>query len=150
MDSDSYSYNKMSEDVVDVLCKKTQSNSPLFYRILVGYNFCKAASMMRAKIRTKDRGDIPINLYAVNLAESGAGKGHSTNIMEDDVMRMFKERFLSETFPIVSEQHMAKMAVKPIDYGSIRASLKNRWWFLKRRQVLQELPDVVAVMRHKS
>ena len=112
MDSDSYSYNKMSEDVVDVLCKKTQSNSPLFYRILVGYNFCKAASMMRAKIRTKDRGDIPINLYAVNLAESGAGKGHSTNIMEDDVMHMFKERFLSETFPIVSEQHMAKMAVK--------------------------------------
>ena len=112
MDLDSFGYNKMSEDIVEVLCKKTQSNSPLFYRILVGYNFCKAASMMRTKIRTKDRGDIPINLYAVNLAESGAGKGHSNNIMEDDVMQMFKDRFLSETFPIISEQNIAKMAIK--------------------------------------
>ena len=100
------------EKMVKVLCKKTQNDSPLFFRVLVAYYFAKLASMMRTNIETQHRGTIPVNLYALNLASSGQGKGHSTNIMEDEVTHLFKERFLNETYPLISEASLAKLAVK--------------------------------------
>ena len=70
-DVESLEYNPTAEKVVDILCKKTQSDSPLFFRVLVAYYFSKVASMMRCKIATPDRGVIPVNMYAINLATSG-------------------------------------------------------------------------------
>lgn len=66
-------YNTTSERLVDVLCEKTQSNNPLFFRVLVGYYFSVMASSMRTTIVTHDRGDVPVNVYALNLAPSGFG-----------------------------------------------------------------------------
>jgi len=111
-DLDTISYNETAEKLVKTLCKKTQSNNHLFFHILVGYYFAKVASMMRASIDTHDRGVIPVNLYAVNLAPSGQGKGHSTNIVEEMVINQFKDRFLQETFPLVGEKHIKKLALK--------------------------------------
>ena len=68
--------------------------------------------MMRTTIATHDRGDIPVNLYALNLSTSGSGKGFSTNIMENGVIHLFRQRFLEETFPILAEQNLPKLAVK--------------------------------------
>ena len=56
------SYHQISERLVKVLCHKTQSTNPTFFRILAAYYFCKVASMMRAHVKTPDRGSIPINL----------------------------------------------------------------------------------------
>ena len=64
-------YHKKSEQLVQVLCAKTQNDAPEFFRILVAYYFAKVASMMRTKVKTLDRGTIPINVYAMNLAISG-------------------------------------------------------------------------------
>jgi hypothetical protein len=61
------------EKMVEVLCKKTQNYNPLFFRILVNYHMTKLASMMRINIITQDRGRIPINMYAINLGNSGLG-----------------------------------------------------------------------------
>ena len=68
--------------------------------------------MMRATIVTHDRGDIPVNMYALNLSTSGSGKGFSTNIMENEVINQFRSRFLEETFPILAEQNLPKLALK--------------------------------------
>jgi len=106
------SYNATSEKLVKILCQKTQSTNPLFFRILVAYYFSKVASMMRTNIGTHDRGVIPINMYAINLAVSGAGKGHSTNVVEDHVIHQFKQKFLEETFESVSHTHLAQLALK--------------------------------------
>lgn len=63
-----------SEKLVDILSKKTQnSNHKIFFRVLVAYYFSKIASAMRTNIRTHDRGVIPVNMYALNLATSGFG-----------------------------------------------------------------------------
>ena len=111
-------YHKTSDQLVDVLCQKTQSTNRLFFRVLVSYYFTKVASMMRTTIKTHDRGQIPVNVYALNLASSGEGKGHSTNIVEEQVINVFKERFLEETFIKISEGNLAKLAIK-------RATKKN-------------------------
>ncbi len=109
---DEMEYNPTSEQLVEILCSKTQNSNPLFFRVLVGYYFSLVASMMRTTIATHDRGDIPVNMYALNLSTSGSGKGFSTNIMENHVINQFRGRFLEETFPILAEQNLPKLALK--------------------------------------
>jgi hypothetical protein len=104
------SYFKLSEEIVDVLVAKTQSPNRHFFRILVAYYLSKVASMMRCNVETKDRGVIPVNTYVLNLMPSGAGKGHSTNIMEELIIAEFKEEFLEKIFPIKAHQYIAQLA----------------------------------------
>lgn len=109
---DEMEYHPTSEQLVQILCSKTQNSNPLFFRVLVGYYFSLVASMMRTTIATHDRGDIPVNMYALNLSTSGSGKGFSTNIIENHVINQFRGRFLEETFPILAEQNLPKLALK--------------------------------------
>ena len=109
---DEMEYHPASEKLVQILCSKTQNSNPLFFRVLVGYYFSLVASMMRTTIATHDRGDIPVNMYALNLSTSGSGKGFSTNIIENQVINQFRGRFLEETFPILAEQNLPKLALK--------------------------------------
>jgi hypothetical protein len=109
---DEMEYHPASEKLVSILCSKTQNDNPLFFRVLVGYYFSLVASMMRTSIATHDRGDIPVNMYALNLSTSGSGKGFSTNIIENSVINQFRQRFLEETFPILAENNMPKLALK--------------------------------------
>ena len=94
------------EALVDVLRDKTQNTDRSFYNVQVAYFLGKIASAMRATINTKDRGQIPVNIYAVNLATSGYGKGHSTKIMEDMILGGFRKRFTTETFNIIAADHL--------------------------------------------
>lgn len=104
-------HHPTSEKLVAALCEQTENNNPRFFRILVGYYFTLVASMMRASIQSY-RGDIPINMFAINLATSGAGKGHSTNLMKTRVLNLFRERFTSETFQLLADANLPKLANK--------------------------------------
>jgi hypothetical protein len=105
-------YNPTAEKLVEVLCKKTQNDNPLFFRVLVGYYFSLVASMMRCSVITHDRGDIPVSFYAINLSPSGSGKGFSTNIVEGSVINLFRQRFQEETYPLLAELNLPKIANK--------------------------------------
>ncbi len=94
------------EDIVDVLCNKTQNIDKGFFYATTAYFLAKMASCMRATIETKDRGEIPVNLYVLALAQSGFGKGHSVHIVENQLMKGFKTRFMEDTFPVISEQNL--------------------------------------------
>ena len=109
---DDMEYHPTTEDLVSVLRDKTQRDDSLFFRLLVGYYFCLAASQMRCFIATPDRGDVPINMYALNLAPSGYGKTMATNFMEEQVLNQFRQRFLEETFPALAELNLPKLANK--------------------------------------
>ena len=93
-------YFKFSEDIVDILVAKTQSQNRHFFRLLVAYYLSKVSSMMRCNIETRDRGVIPVNTYVLNLMPSGAGKGFLTNIMEEDIIDglILSEFFLKKWF----------------------------------------------------
>ena len=98
------------EDIVDVLCNKTQNIDRGFFRAEVAYFLAKMASCMRATIVTKDRGEISVNLYVLALATSGFGKGHSVNIVENEFLKGFKTRFMEDTFAVISEQNLWNIA----------------------------------------
>lgn len=98
------------EEIVSVLCNKTQNIDRGFFRVEAAYFLAKMASCMRATIVTKDRGEIPVNLYVLNLASSGFGKGHSVNIVENEFQKGFRKRFMEETFPMIAEQHLWNIA----------------------------------------
>lgn len=99
-----------SERLVEILCNKTQNTNPLFFRVIVAYYFSQVASMMRCNIMTMDRGEIPVNMYAINLMTSGGGKGLSKNIMEDLVVNQFVENFTESTFPLLAAKNLPKLA----------------------------------------
>ena len=107
---DEMEFHPTAEKLVDVLCHKAQQEDRLFFRVLVAYYFSMMASQMRCTIDTPDRGKIPVNMYALNLAPSGLGKGLATNVLEEEVINQFKDRFLEETFPLLAETNLPKIA----------------------------------------
>jgi hypothetical protein len=98
------------EEIVEVLCNKTQNTDKGFFRTEVAYFLGKMASTMRAVVMTKDRGEIPVNIYALALATSGFGKGYSVNIFENELLKPFKKRFMEDTFNVVSEKSLWDIA----------------------------------------
>ena len=108
---DEMQYHPTSEKLVETICNRTQSVEPLFFRVLVAYYFANTASHMRCCIATPDMGEIPVNLYALNLAPSGFGKGRSINILEEEVFNQFRRRFLEETFPLLAEINLPKLSL---------------------------------------
>lgn len=109
---DQMAYHQTSEELVGILRAKTQADDSLFFRIMIGYYFSLAASQMRCTIRTPDRGDVPVNMYALNLAPSGYGKTTAINVLEHSLLKPFRSTFLDETFPLLAEQNLNKIAVK--------------------------------------
>lgn len=98
------------EEIVDILCNKTQNMDRGFFRAEVAYFLAKMASIMRATIVTQDRGEVPVNLYVLALATSGFGKGFSVNIVENEFLSGFKKRFMEDTFPVLAEQNLWAIA----------------------------------------
>lgn len=156
LDFDQMEYHPDSEKLVEILCNKTQNSNPLFFRVLVGYYFAMVASMMRTTIETHDRGDIPVNLYALNLSPSGTGKGVSTGLIENSVIDRFRYRFLEETFPLLAEQNLPKLANK----RAIRKAVDPDDELIKVQKEFDQLgtlvfsfdsgtPAAVKQMRHK-
>lgn len=110
--------NEGVERIVNLLNNRTQNNNKDFFRSIVCYFLAKMAASMRASINTKDRGNIPVNLYSINLATSGFGKGHSISILENEIFNGFQELFEESTLPYIAHQNIKKIA----DY---QAELRN-------------------------
>src|SRR6218665_257228 len=110
LDLSTINHHPCLEDIVNVLCNKTQNVDKGFFRAEVAYFLAKMAAAMRANVLTKDRGEIPVNIYALALATSGFGKGHSVNIVENEFLKGFKTRFMEDTFPVIAEENLWKIA----------------------------------------
>ena len=112
-DLEKLEFNPVQEEVVKILMARTQNNDPSFFRLMVAYFFTKIASMMRVHVKADTyEGLVPVNMYVINLAVSGSGKGRSINIIEDHVIDKFRERYLNETFPGISDKTLAKLAIR--------------------------------------
>ena len=103
-------YFPLQEKLVKILSQKTQNRDLKFFRLLVAFYMAQVASSMRCSVKSQDRGVIPVNMYAINLAGSGYGKGNSTNILVDDVLHKFRKRFTNETFPNIVDESLDEIA----------------------------------------
>jgi hypothetical protein len=93
-------------ELVDVLCSRTEKKDRGFFQATVAYYLSMMASSMRATIELKNKSEIPVNAYVIALAKSGYGKGHSVYIMEENIMKPFRDRFKEDTFPTIAEQSL--------------------------------------------
>ena len=116
-------FHPTTEKIVDMLSEKTQNTNPQFFRMMVCYYICKMAATMRVKIKSKDKGVVPINYYGINLGISGIGKGHSTNIIEDQIINQFRTTFFEQTLPTVVEENLAVLASKRANVQNNKSSL---------------------------
>lgn len=107
---DNLPFHPMMEKVVDILRQRTQNENPVFFRLMVSYYFSKIASMMRTYVQIGEDQKIPVNMYAINLAPSGSGKGHSMAIIEQNLIAAFRKKFLEETFPAIAEVNLNRLA----------------------------------------
>ena len=105
-------YFHISEKLVDILMTKTQNNDPLFFRVIVAYYLTTLASQMRVSIKGFSRGTIPINTYVIALSPSGSGKGHSTSLIEQEVLNNFNAIFREQTLRYSAEQNCERLAQK--------------------------------------
>jgi len=110
---DKYPYHPTAEQIVSILRQQTQNTrSDSYYRVITTYFLSQLAASMRCYIKTKDRGKIPVNTYVCALMESGSGKGHSLNIMEDKIVHKFKDRFREHTFNYIADIAIEAEALK--------------------------------------
>lgn len=110
IDLSQVSHHAALEEIVDIICNKTQNTDRGFFRATVAYFIGKVASSMRATVLTKDRGSIPVNIYTLCLSPSGTGKGYSVNILENEILSGFRKRFVDETMPTIADANLWKMA----------------------------------------
>lgn len=110
IDVENVQHHPVVEEIVEVLCNKTQNTDKGFFRIGTIYFLAKMASAMRASVVTKDRGEIPVNIYAIALANSGYGKGHSVGLLENEFLKGFRQYFMEHTLPTIAEDNLWKIA----------------------------------------
>ncbi|MCM2973799.1 DUF3987 domain-containing protein [Larsenimonas suaedae] len=108
---DSLEYHPASERLVKVLCSRIQTTDALFFHVMVAYFFATAAAQMRTMIQTPEGNKVPVNVFALDLAPSGFGKGRATSVLEDEVLDKFRHRYLEETFPTLAEDNLPKLSL---------------------------------------
>lgn len=96
-------------DLVTYLQNKTQNTDEQFFLATIAYYLSKIASSQRTVVKTKERGDIPVNQYVIATASSGYGKNFTTNLLEG-VVQGFKDKFVTETMPMLAETNMRLLA----------------------------------------
>lgn len=106
-----FGYHPSMEQFVDIAVERAQATSRHFFRLQFAYYMAVMASMMRANLKMSDMGDGLINLYGINLAPSGYGKGLSTGMLEKEVCHKFFAKFLDETMDMAAETNMYQLAV---------------------------------------
>ena len=109
MDISKFSYHPVQEQIVAILDNKMQNDeNTTYHRVLTAWFFAQMATNMHCSIKTKDRGKLPLNMYAILTGVSGLGKTKALNFMEEELVVGFKDFFLKETFRDVAEQSVQK------------------------------------------
>ncbi|MGB1226452.1 MAG: primase C-terminal domain-containing protein [Poseidonibacter sp.] len=103
-------FHDMQENIVDILCAKTGSNDRSFFRVMVAYKFAELSTNMRCNLEYLGSKNIPTNIYALDLAPSGYSKNASMNILEKEIFRKFKDKFMLETMQKVKDRNLSVLA----------------------------------------
>lgn len=109
---DEMEYHPLSEEIVDILSNITQNENRPMFRVMLTYYWGMLAAHMRASVHGWHNTTLPINIYAVNLSDSGTGKGFTTSRMETKILHRFRGMFIQETFPAHATNTMYDIATE--------------------------------------
>lgn len=107
---DNIPHHPAISELVDILCHRTNNVNRDFFQAEVAYFLGLIPSAMRCTVNSPERGKIPVNIYSIALAQSGFGKGHSVNLLED-VIADFRDSFTQTLFSHISEKSLFDLAV---------------------------------------
>lgn len=73
MDISKFPHNPIVEKIVNIMMVKTQNYDPNFFRLQTNFFLTLIPSVMNVKINSPLTGKIPVNMYGINLVQSGSG-----------------------------------------------------------------------------
>lgn len=103
-------YHPASEHIVKFLCGHANNEDPSFFRTQVAFYLSMVAASMRCNVVQHNQDKVPVNMYAINLAPSGAGKGKATHFLEEHVVNQFKYYFKNRTWEVAANEHFPLIA----------------------------------------
>lgn len=84
-DFHSFEHHPFINEVGAALAAKTNNPDPAMFRIMSAWHLTKAVSNMHGMVKSAVGSPMPINMYAICLAPSGAGKGHAMSTLEQGI-----------------------------------------------------------------
>ena len=101
------------EKIAEIISLKVGNPEKDFFKLQTICYLSFMASSLRVNFTSPMCGkSIPVNIFGVNLAPSGFGKGNSTRILEQHILHKFKDRFINKLFPKHIEQSLLEQALK--------------------------------------
>lgn len=82
---DSFDHHPFISEVGAALAAKTNNPDPAMFRVMSAWHLTKAVSNMHGMVKSAVGSPMPINMYAICLAPSGAGKGHAVSTLEQGI-----------------------------------------------------------------
>ncbi len=109
---DEMEFHPASENLVKILCTHVNNQDPGFFRMQVAFYIAMGAATMRCNIKMLDGSTVPVNMYAINLAPSGAGKGKATGFIEEKVTDQFESNYSNNTWQVMANRNLPVLANK--------------------------------------
>jgi len=110
--------NEILRKITQLIKSKNPTADSFLVTLMALNKLSQIASNMRVKIQYVDGGIIPVNFYGLALAGSGFGKGKINNILEDNIINEFQDRFMNSLAPSVSMSKLETLAeTKSLDEG---------------------------------
>lgn len=86
---DTCTHHPFIREVGEALAAKTNNPDPAMFRVMSAWHLAKAVSNMHGMVKSAVGSPMPINMYAVCLAPSGAGKGHAMSTLEQGIFKTY-------------------------------------------------------------
>lgn len=112
-----FNHNPIIDEVVDILCKKTNIDNRDFFRVQTIYKMAQLATSMRCTVDGCGFKKIPTNVFALNLADSGFSKGRSSNILDDEIFKDFKINYIDSVFDKIKDASLEKIKADKVISG---------------------------------
>ena len=124
--------NKVANKIIELIKAKMPGTDEHFITMMVLNKLGQVAANMRIKFRYFDGGIIPVNFYGMMLASSGANKGKITNLLEDNFIKGFQDRFMNNLAPEVSIRRLEELAEAKsirdgIDVTQAQSEIYKEW-----------------------
>lgn len=112
-------FNHKVEEIVTAIANKVGRKDKSFFRIQLHYYICAMAGMCRTSIQLPGNSPQIVNMFGINLAPSGFGKGFSTSLIENELISDFREDFINRAFLVCAEKNFPTVAASRASKNSI-------------------------------
>ena len=91
-----FEHHPFISEVGAALAAKTNNPDPAMFRIMSAWHLCKAVSNMHGMVKSAVGSPMPVNMYAICLAPSGAGKGHAMSTLEHGIFSRYLDSLIDK------------------------------------------------------